>query len=175
MLGGHYPASSLVRSPPTPDAPASRVIDSPAASGVRPPARRVSRGSSTILSPRAVRSHPGGSPCCVRWLLHRACWLPLLRQLGHPRVVFRGRFRFIPYGSPLRRPALLTPSPRLPCPDRPRSPCFVASTRQAAATCLPAIYMAPTSQAARMARLILAHQRSQRQERNAKFNTLKYL
>ncbi len=132
MLGGHYPASSLLRSPPTPDRPADKVIDSPPASGVRPPACRVSRGSSTILSRRAVRSHPGGPPWCIRWLLPRSCWLQHLRQLGHPPLVFRGRIRFIPYGSSLRCPVLshlrlgffsqtgLAPRASLPPHDRPQ-------------------------------------------------------
>ena len=132
MLRGHYPASSLLRSPPTPGRPTVRVIDSPNASGVRPPACRVSRGSSAILSRRAVRSHPGGPPRCPRWSLPGTCWLQPLRQPGHPPLVFRGRNRFISYGSPLRRPVLshlrrgffsptgLAPRASLPPHDRPQ-------------------------------------------------------
>jgi hypothetical protein len=60
------------------------------------------------------------------------------------------------YGSQLRCPRLSTASPG--CPDRSRSPRFVTSTRQTAATCVISTYMAVTSQTARRARLILAHQ-----------------
>ncbi len=51
-------------------------------------------GSSTVLSIRAVRSHPGGSDDCTCLGLRRPCWLHHLWQVGHPRSSWRGRNRF---------------------------------------------------------------------------------
>ena len=62
------------------------------------------------------------------------------------------------YGSQLRCPQL-APLRSGPFPNRSRSPRFVTSTRQTAATCFISIYMAATSQAARLARLFLAHRK----------------
>jgi hypothetical protein len=67
------------------------------------------------------------------------------------------------YGSQLRCPRL-APLRSGPFPNRSRSPRFVTSTRQTAATWFISIYMAATSQAARLAGLCPAHQRAQRQE-----------
>ena len=67
------------------------------------------------------------------------------------------------YGSQLRCPRL-APLRSGPFPNRSRSPRFVTSTRQTAATWFISIYMAATSQAARLAGLCPAHQRAQREE-----------
>ena len=65
------------------------------------------------------------------------------------------------YGSQLRCPRL-APLRSGPFPNRSRSPRFVTSTRQTAATWFISIYMAATSQAARLAGLCPAHRRARR-------------
>jgi len=73
LLRRHYPVSSLLWAPPTPDLSPSVVIDSHTQldafaihwSGIP--------GSSVTLSMPAVPSHPGQSVRCVDSLLHERC------------------------------------------------------------------------------------------------------
>ena len=61
-LPGHYPASALLRTAPTPAGQDRGVIDSPAASGLRPPARRVSQVPRPVCRCAPSAPTPAGRP-----------------------------------------------------------------------------------------------------------------
>lgn len=163
-LHGHYSASSLLWTPPTPNVSAHRVMDSPTASGLQTPTRWVSQVPRPLcrcaLSALTPMGPSGASADCFP---ESAGFITFGRLATH-NLCFEAASGSSAYGLRLAASlsSALTPSLVLPCSNRPRSPCFVTSTRQAAATCLISNYMAISFQIARMARLSLAHRRPRR-------------
>ena len=62
LLDGHYPASSLLWTPPTPDEPAYEVMDPPNACGLRPPAHRASQVPRPLFRDAPSALTPMGRP-----------------------------------------------------------------------------------------------------------------
>ncbi len=157
-LHGRYSASSLLWTPPTPDQPAHRVMDSPAASGLRTPVDRVSQVPRPFLRYAPSATTPMGRPAAPAGCFTGHAGFITLDRLATHNL----RFEAEP-GSTLRLTAHSFAVQRSPAfarafyPDRPRFPCLVTSARQAAATYLTSNYMATSFQIAGKARLNLTH------------------
>jgi hypothetical protein len=166
-LRGHYSASSLLWTPPTPSVSAHRVMDSPTASGLQTPTRWVSQVPVPFcrcaLSALTPMGPCGASADCFP----QGTGFITFGRLAAHHLCFEAVTGSSSYGLPLAASlsSALTPSLVLPCSNRPRSPCFVTFTRQAAATCLISNYMAISFQIARMARLFLAHRSTRKPRR----------
>ena len=122
------------------------VMSSHAAARVTTPSTPGLPGSSTVLSPRAVPSHPGEPVRRTRRLLRDPYRLHHLRQTGHPRFSVTRPNRVRSRYSSRRRLPRLRPTH---CWTRPLGRLHVQ----------PTIYMADSFQPARTARLGLAHRR----------------
>ncbi len=129
-LHGRYSASSLLWAPPIPANPANRVIDSPAASGLQTPDRRTSQVPRPFL--RCPLPPLWADPLLLRITSRLVLASSSLADWPPTYCVSRPK-PVQPYGSQLRCPAVSRLC-RASRPDRPRSPGFVTSTRQAAAT-----------------------------------------
>ena len=173
-LHGHYPTSSQLRTAPTPDVPARAVMSSHAASGARPRARRVSQvprpichcapsaptptgrtgAYADVFPARAGFSISGSlATCNLRNEADLGSTFDGLRLTASLSTAF-DRFARCP-----RRTGL---APRASLPPRDRPQLHVSS----------AFHMAVTSQTARRARLVLAHQRRKGKKENSSLATV---
>ncbi len=161
-LHGRYPASSLLWTPPTPDAPAHRVMDSPAASGLQTPAHRVSQVPRPFLCRAPSASTPVGRSAALAGYFAERAGFVIFGRLATYIFAFRGRIlgstcrltahhfvvRQFPTFAKLPFLTGLAPRALLPPHDSPRL------------HVQPAIYMATSFQVAGKARFNLTHQRS---------------
>jgi len=137
LLHGRYSASSLVFTPPTSDGPAHAVIDSHAASGLRTPVRRISQVPLPIFRCALPVLTPASRSGAYVGCFPVRAGFAIFGSLATCDLCFEADHRF----NLLRLTAhsfavrSLRHFARVLFPNRPRSPRFVTSTRQAAATC----------------------------------------
>ena len=154
-LRGYYSASSLLRTPPTPNVSAHRVMDSPTASGLQTPTRWLSQVPQPFCRYAPSALTPMGPSGASADCFPESAGFIIFGRLATHHLCFEAVSGSPSYGLRLAASLsnALTPSLVYPYTNRPRSPCSITFARQAATTCLISNYMAISLQIARMARL----------------------
>ena len=162
-LHGRYSASSLLWTPPTPDKPAHRVMDSPATSGLRTPACRASQVPRPFLRCALSAITPMGRPAAsADCFTERAGFIHSERLATHNlclEAVSGSTLWLTAHSFAVRRspafaglPALTGLAPRALLPPHDRPQLHVLS----------ATYMATSFQIAGKVRLDLTHRKTRK-------------